>query len=174
MDNNPNLFVGFSQGTGFIAWAIQLFTGRGVNHAFLCWQDEHLGWVVLGANENGVTLDTWEQFTRTRTVPALFRPKDGMPTLWAGLVSLRNKLNEKYSLSGLVGMGVVELARAYGHEIPNPFAKDGHTFCSQFCADVVRRAGYPVLGNLVSTSIDPHEMMHAIATDPYFIQYHIS
>ena len=174
MNVNPNLFVGFSQGQGFVPWAIQLFTGRGVNHAFLAWQDEHLGWVVLGANENGVTLDDWANFTKTRTVPALFRPRDGKPDLWVGLSALRDKLNEKYSLSGLIGMGVVELARAYGHQIANPFARNGHTFCSQFCADVLRASGYPILGDLVSSSIDPHEMMHAIAADADFIQYHIS
>lgn len=168
--SNPNLYVGFSQGEGFVPEAIQVFTGKGVNHAFLCWEDAHLGWEALGANSNGVTPDVWSNFVKSRYVPAIFRPRDGLPTLWEGLEKLKAKLNEEYDFRGLLSMSIVELARHYGKEIPNPGATPGKTFCSQFTMDIIRAAGFVLLADRLSSTIDPHEEMHAIASDPDFVQ----
>ena len=166
---DPNLYVGFSQGEGWESVLIQLFTARGVNHAFLMWEDAHLGWLVLGANQNGVTTDSWDNFKKTRRVPALFKPATGV-SFWYGLAKLRDKLNEKYDLKGLLGMSVVEVARAHSRYIGNPLANAHATFCSQFCVDVMRAAGYEVLGTQPSNTIDPHELMHWMSQCPEFVQ----
>lgn len=149
---------------------IQLFTGRGVNHAFLAWQDPHLGWVVLGANANGITLDTWSNFSAKRYVPALFRPKDGLPTLWTGLEKLRNDLNAKYNYGGLLGMSVVEIAHHFHHDMRNPWSRDWELFCSQFATEVIRGSGYQLLAKQYANTIDPHEAMHVLASAPMFFQ----
>ena len=164
MDRTP-LYVGFSQGRGLVPNLIQLFTGRGVNHAFFAWEDPHIGWLALGANANGVTVDAWHTFTQNRYVPALFSERYEQH-LWDGLAKLRDKLNEKYAFLALAGMSIVEIARVHQKFIANPLPQWHATFCSQFVVDVMRAALYEVLGNQPSNTIDPRQLMHWMAGQP--------
>lgn len=165
---NSNLYVGFSSSAGLLGRVIRYLTGGSVNHAFLLWEDAHLGWVVLGANENGITLDTLTNFRATRTIEATVRPIVG--TLWNGLTALRNDLNEKYNLSGLVGMSVVEIARAFGREPhANPLSNRSELFCSQFAVEVIRAAGITLLPQTPSSVVDPQMLMSTLAADRRFM-----
>ncbi len=166
---DTGLYVGFSSRGGLLPRLIRIFTGGAVNHAFLCWEDSTLGWVVLGANTNGVTLDTWSNFTATRKVPAIFKPVNG--TLRTGLRALKESINAKYSTAGLVGMSVVEIARhLFNQRVANPLDVRGELFCSQFATMVIRASGYEFLPEWAADTIDPQEMMHELARRADFIQ----
>lgn len=149
---------------------ILYFTKGTVNHAFLTWQDEHLGWVVLGANGNGVTLDTWGNFTKTRTVPAVFRPVAG--DLWKGLELLRDDINTRYDIPALVGMSVVEIAsHVFKQNINNPLDVDYHdVFCSEFATMVVRASGFDFLSSQPADTIDPQLMMETLSKRTDFVR----
>ena len=149
---------------------IRLMTGGEVNHAFLLWTDEHLGWVVLGANKNGVTLDTWKNFTKIRTVPAIFKPATG--SLWLGLEKLRDDINAQYNTAALVGMSVVEIASHVFHKnISNPLDVDYHdVFCSEFATMVIRVSGFGVLPALAPDAVDPQTLMHELVRRTDFTQ----
>lgn len=158
---DPNLYVGFSMTRSMLGWLIRAFTGGNVNHAFLAWQDANLGWVVLGANDNGLTMDAIANFQKTRTIAGLFRPKNS--TLWSGLEALKQNLNVKYNFSGLVGMTGVELARKLLHwNAPNLLDDKERLFCSEFTVDVLRASGYPVLTKQQAATVDPAELMAAL------------
>jgi len=177
--HDPHLYVSYSAGRDWLSRCIQIATGRRVNHSFFIWQDEHLGWVTLGANANGVTLETWQNFAKTREVIAMFRPRDGMPSLWIGLDALKNEIDERYDYLGLGGMMWVEIQRARGKNVDNPGSKISEwfdpkhkkTFCSQLQAAVIRRTGYQLLGGRLARTIDPGEEMHFIAGDGDFAQF---
>lgn len=169
---DPNLYVGFSEGQGWLPKLIRVFAGGAVNHAFLAWQDLHLGWVVLGANVNGVTLDTWSNFVKTRRVPAIFRAANPAQSLWLGLGALRNDINARYDTRALVGMGLVEIARrVFDSKIANPF-DDNRTevFCSEFATMVIRGSGFKFLPDYAPDTIDPQQMMHELARRSDFVQ----
>lgn len=165
---NPNLYVGFSCSDGLLARAILWFTGGNVNHAFLAWEDAHLGWVVLGANENGVTLDTLDNFKKGRSIVHTYRPING--TLWSGLEKLRADLNVRYNIGGLAGMSIVELARRFHQSIPNPGNNRKELFCSEFAIEVIRAAHYSILTNYIASTVDPALLDSTLAHDIDFIQ----
>jgi hypothetical protein len=169
--SDPYLYVGFSRGRGMVGRAIRLFTGGTVNHAFLAWKDEHLGWICLGANGNGITPDTFENLNQTTEILVFVRPTNERKSLWAGLADLRDELNRKYNFSGIAGMAVVEIARHFGKHIDNPFSHNGEYFCSQFATEVVRRSGYDLKNSDPSNTIDPQEMCKALQDDISFISF---
>lgn len=171
MDND--LYVGFSEGSGWLPKLIRIFTGGRVNHAFLCWDDMHLGWVVLGANANGVTLDTWGNFTKSRMVAAIFKPANPAFSLWHGLMALKNDINAKYDAVGLVGMGAVEIARRFfNRNVSNLLDREakGKVFCSMFTTMVIRKAGIRLLPDQNADTVDPQELMHELVRRSDFVQ----
>lgn len=169
MPIDPNLYVGFSRGKGFfnglLARVVLAFTGGRADHSLLYYQDEHLGWMTIGANDNGVTYMAMDQFLRSRTIVAAFKPADPGTTLWLGLRILRGKIDAGYDYSGLLGMAPVEIARKW-FRIRNAknFFADPRTrlFCSEFTVDVIRSANLPVLLSQDSDTIDPADEMAAL------------
>jgi hypothetical protein len=166
---DTSLYVGFSRGSGLLPRLILYFTKGSVNHAFLTWRDEHLGWVVLGANGNGVTLDTWANFTKTRTVPAVYKPATG--SLWFGLETLRNDINAKYNIPALVGMSVVEIAsHVFKQNIDNPLDVDYHDmFCSEFAVMVIRASGFTLFQRQPADTVDPQSLMTELSSRKDFM-----
>lgn len=149
------------------------FTSRGrdipasdrVNHAALYTEREE-GPCVLGANENGVTWDTLENFLKGREVVAVFSPRDPARTLWGGFAMLRDDLNERYNFGGLAGMAAVEIAREVFHRaIANPFDQKDRIFCSEFSVEVIRASGFTMLPGIEASAIDPQQEMAALMAD---------
>lgn len=170
---SDELYLGFSSSKGFLARLIDLFTGAGiggVSHAFLLWNDEHLGWLTLGANDNGLTVVAWDNFVQNHTVAGIFRPRTGFPSLWDGLEVLKSKLNEQYNYPGLVGMSIVEVAAFFHKNVHNPLSVGDKEFCSEFSTEVVRAAGFPILADRLADSISPAEEMRAIDRDSRFVE----
>lgn len=180
MANNA-LYVGFSRtaGGGFfsrlLGRAIRFFerAGSGApNHAFLLYRDDHLGWMTIGANQNGVTYLPLDAFLRSRSVVKLFTTATP-GTLWAGLDALKDDIGKAYNLSGLVGMAPVEIAVHWLHfkHLSNWLSNPHTLFCSEFVAEVIRRAGYQVLGHEAADVIDPAALCAALNGDPNWIGY---
>jgi hypothetical protein len=156
---DPTLYAGFSAGKGLLPWLIRKATGGSVNHAFLLWEDPQVGWVTLGANEDGVSRMLWGEFTLTRTVPAIFMPTDPAKSLWAGLEALKAEIGAKYNIPALVGMSIVEVAAHLFHErVDNPLDfNKREVFCSEFQAQVIRASGFRYFPNQPADTIDPEE-----------------
>ncbi len=174
-DERGDLLIGFSKVSESasplvraISDLIMLFTDGPVSHAFLLWRDPHMGCVCLGANPNGVTLDVLEDFERDRVIVKVARPVKG--SLWPGLEALRNDLNERYNIGGVIGMSVVEIARRVFHDrvTANPLSRTGELFCSQFVLEVIIAAKLPISEELNPSTTDPSQLMRALEADDSF------
>lgn len=168
---DPNLYVGVSAAPDLIGEVIREFEDSPANHAFLAYEDTHTGWRALGANLNGVTEDSWDNFVRSRKVLGLWRPRNP-PALWVGLTKLKDDLNEKYSIAGLVGMSVVEVAaRLFHYHVRNLLGDlfRHELFCSQFAAEIIRASGYVFAGEQPADTIDPGEILSMLPRDGRFV-----
>lgn len=131
--NYPPILIGFSTSTGWLARGIRWFTRGSVSHTFIAYKDIPLGcWMILGANDNGVTGQVADTFKPT--VVELFAPVD--VDLWMGLRAVKQRLNEKYNYPALLGMSIVEVGRFFHQHWPNPWSDDNSDFCSEFAARV--------------------------------------
>ena len=103
-DNGP-LLIGFSAGIGFfnaiLGKTIRLITGGVVNHAFLLYHDEHLGWMTIGATPRGIDYIPLDKFKKKRKIIAVYTPRGF--SLWDGLNTLKDDLGMGYNYGGLVG-----------------------------------------------------------------------
>jgi hypothetical protein len=177
---DTNLYAGFSASKGVLPALIRLFSGtlathNAVNHMFLCWQDEHLGWMTLGANSNGVTPMTWKVFTSTRFVAALFRPSDPKHSLWAGLTSMENAINAAYNYPAIVGIGLLGIANFVLcnrlKSEPNILDRNKREFfCDEFGIEVIRASGLKVLGGEAADKPTPQDVMHYMVRSTDFVQ----
>jgi hypothetical protein len=106
-----------------------------------------------------------DQFLRSRTIVAAYKPADPGTTLWLGLRNLRGKIDAGYDYGALLGMAPVEIARKW-FRLRNAknFLADPRTrlFCSEFTVDVIRAANLPVLLSESSDTIDPADEMAAL------------
>ncbi len=164
------LYAGFSSSSGPLQSLIRVFTNGVTNHSFLTWQDAHLGWLVIGANQNGVTVDTWTNFTKSRKIQAIFKPVRG--SLWDGLEKLKDELNEKYDIGALVGMSIVEIADRWFHtSVRNPLDFDSReVFCSEFQTQVIRAAGFEFLPNQWANTVSPQDAYNELSKRVDFVK----
>jgi hypothetical protein len=168
------LLLGFSRGVSFgerlKSATIRWFTGGTVSHAFLLYNDSHLGWLTIGANSNGVTYQPLEQFKRARLIVKLFEPVEETMSLWTGLARMRDFIDAGFNLSGLIGMSMVEIATHWLHQTaPRNWLSDPHrVFCSQMCVTILRHSGFDLLPGRDPDTIDPSTLMAAVIADPHF------
>jgi hypothetical protein len=172
--DDGRLLLGFSRGTSFgerlKSVTIQWFTGGTVSHAFLLYKDNHLGWLTIGANSNGVTYQPLELFKRARQIVKLFEPVTGEFSLWTGLTQMRDFIDAGFNLTGLIGMSIVEIATHWLRQTaPRNWLSDPHrVFCSQMCVAVLRHSGIDILPGRDFDTIDPATLMAAMLDDPHF------
>lgn len=168
---DPNLYVGFSHSSGILSRLIWWIGGRQgkyidlATHAFFYYTDEHYGPVCLGAEGNGVIVQSLANFIKEHTILALYRPKGNLPLLWAD--DLASKLDEHYNLGGLVGMSFVEIMRRLHHSVRNPTSNRKEVFCSELTIAVIREH-YDLLAGRDANTIPPQEERFALYTHPSF------
>lgn len=179
--NESPLYLGFSRSTGgffsrALGWLIRRFTGGAVNHAFLAWRDENLGWLTLGANVNGVTLMTMEKFLADRQIVALYLPRAG--SLWKGLAECKRMIDEGYDFTGIPGIGTSLLVyRWTGILLPNWLSRRNRIFCSAFTAEVLRRSQVPANKRTAQFLARPDNLVAPaplnafLARDPFFAPF---
>ena len=78
--------------------------------------------------------------------------------------------NPRCSLTGLIGMAIVEIATHWLHQTaPRNWLSDPHrVFCSQMCVAVLRHSGVDILSGRDYDTIDPATLMAAMLDDPHF------
>lgn len=175
--NAQGLYVGFSRSRGglfsqLLGLLIRFFTGGRVNHALFLYRDEHLGWMTIGANENGVTYLPLEVFLKTRQMVDIFVPAKDPSALWVGLQSLRDDIGKSYNFSGLVGMAGVEIATRWLHlkHASNWLSNPNDLFCSEIVAEVIRRSHFSVLDGAPADTIAPAALDAALSMSAEFIR----
>jgi hypothetical protein len=133
----PVVYVGFSAGTSWLSRLIQWFTGGRASHVFLAfYSSEFGGWLQLGSEVGGWVFQPAEQAGGVCAVYEM--PVD----LWPGLRGSRQYLGTPYDIGGLAGMAWVMVAwRWLGRRVRNPLESHASWFCSEICAEVVRRSG---------------------------------
>lgn len=160
--NGP--YIAFSQSAG-LGTLIRKFTGGDVNHCLFIFRDDVFNtWLTLGANLNGLTIETLATFSDK--IIDIWEPKEG--SFSVGLQKYAYLLNTPYDVSGLIGMSVVEVAERIAHlRIHNPFLNDKELFCSEFGKMVCVASSYNV-GDMLPGSTDPNELDTAIKISDLF------
>jgi len=170
--SEPRIYAAFSRSNEEVGALIRKFTGGDVNHALLIWRDPTFNcWLTLGANANGLTIETLKNFKDQ--IIHLYAPEPGATGLIVGLQVWANWLNCPYDYAGLIGMSVVEASRLIAHRtVVNPTLTPHHLFCSEYVKNVIHDSGYVnVLGGQPAGSVDPFELSDALGHTLPFAEY---
>jgi hypothetical protein len=161
--NEWNIRIGFSASSG-IGDLIRLVTGGDVNHAFILYFDPIFQTnLTLGAQSNGLTSEPLFEFPDQ--IIHLFEPLNS--GFEEGLRVNTKWLDQPYDYAGLLGMSLVEAARAIGHwQILNPFLDKQKLFCSEYAAMVIRASGYNILPDYQAGTVDPYQLCQAMIARP--------
>ena len=156
----PTIYACFSQSRG-LGDLIRRFTGGDVNHAFLKWLDPTFGtWLTLGANANGLTIETLSKFP-DKIMHVYEFPSPG---LVKGLRAKANLLNSPYDYAGLIGMSLVEINdHLLERMVANPTLDYHKLFCSEYVTEVIRASGINILPKWLPGSVDPAALCQACA-----------
>lgn len=130
---DPALYCAFSTSSGWLSRGIRWFTRGKVSHAFfLFYSPEWACWLAVGANANGITIETLAQFLkRGNTVVYAFQPLT--VNLWDGLRKHVSDLNKSYNYTGLFGMAFVELSQlVLKRSAANRLSNKAELFCSEW------------------------------------------
>lgn len=173
---DPLIYAGFSSALGvsgrLLGGLIRAFTGGDVNHAFFVYWDENWdSWLTVGANSNGLTIMSLNEFTRTRTIVHAYRMTAPGRTLWDGLRIHVADLDKAYNFSGLFGMAGVEVVKKItGRPGANILSNNHELFCSEWCAMVIREAlkRQQFLAGYGFNQIDPSTLSEGLANSPWF------
>lgn len=154
---------------GILGEIIKAFTGGDVNHAMLVYEDPTFGLTMtLGANANGLTLVPLTH-VRDMEIKHIYRPRDGQPSLIAGVRALSHLIDTPYDYAGLLGMSIVEAERRwFKHAINNPLLDKHKLFCSEYAKMVAWHSGYFILPNVEPGACDPAQLSAALAKFPQF------
>jgi len=155
--------IAFSGSAQLVGQIIKGLTGGYVTHAFFIFHDRVFDTeMTLGAHAGGLTIIPLAECKDE--ILYVFEPIG--PGLEVGLRKLVNLLNRPYDYQGLVGMSIVEAARAMGLDVENPLQSEHRLFCSEFAKMVVNESGYEVLPDVHPGSCDPAQLCDALLADP--------
>jgi hypothetical protein len=137
------IFIAFSAGEGNwfdrnLGRLIRFFTGGDSNHAFIIYWDEiWSNWLVVGANSNGLTVDSLEVFKKSHIITHIFRAIAF--DLGEGLHKHVDDLNTRYNYTGLLGMSFVKIHEKVSKKVgKNPTDAENRLFCSEWVNQIIK------------------------------------
>lgn len=173
--HSEGILVAVSASNNLLGRIIRFLTDSSVNHAFIMYESRLWGgWWAAQIDERGVrklpakvVLPTYEKVFLYRYVVA--GPLQGASALSAGLQACRYMVGWKYDWLGIVGfIFKLMIWRLLGRRVFNPLHGRNREFCSEFVANVLKKAQVPNFSKVDPASISPGDVLELIKADPHF------
>jgi hypothetical protein len=149
--------IGFSTSRSLISRAIRWATRSKVSHCFFVVDDDYFGIpLVMEAARNGYALVPFEGYANGREIVAIFEPAYPLDE---GVKASAKWLGTRYDDLGVLGMGLVIVAKWFGRKVKNPLASSHAVFCSEVLARVLIASKYPGSSKLDPNDASPQEML---------------
>jgi hypothetical protein len=135
--------VGFSTTDALLSRLVRRLSRSRVSHAFLVYRDVDFDReMVMEAVGAGFRLLPLDKFARHNSIVRIFTPRHSLDE---GLKAAVDWLGEGYDAPGLLGMGLLLVARSLRIRVKsrNFLARSSSLFCSEAVALACRTARYP-------------------------------
>lgn len=146
--------LGFSYSDSYISRFIRWVTSSPISHTFL-WIELDGKEFVAEASFTGFRLILKRNWDKDNIVYEIVEP---IVPLDKGWESAEDWLGEAYGWKGLIGYGLVILARKLKRQLHNPFHEHRSLFCSEANAIVIQDSGWPGSEKLDPASMSPADL----------------
>lgn len=147
--------IGFSTTNHLLSRIIRKITGSKVSHVWWVFFDEALGCDMVMEAHFTYRLVPLSQFERTNKIIAIVTPRYSID---AAMRATTKWLGTAYDVTGLIGAGIVAVARRLRHCVKNPFRSARNVYCSESVMRGLLVAGYPSLSGDPET-VEPDDLL---------------
>ena len=139
-----------------LAALIRLMTKSKVSHTWLLYMDKTFGiQMVLEATVEGVRISPYDKFNKKNQIIAIIDPRYSIEK---GLISIKERLGDKYNFMGLFGMFFVIVGRWFKRKVKNPLHDPNALYCSELVTEVLQNSDYPGSEQLGIETTSPKQL----------------
>jgi hypothetical protein len=159
----PRIYILLSTGIDNTSALIRWYTNSDISHALIAWWNSEFDTVMtLGAQSNGLTVETLDTFLAAGNV---IKYVFTAPGLWVGARKNRDLIDCPYDYYGLIGMGAVEAWQHWTKSwINNPLSSKRALFCSAYAQKICIDSGYSVAAYLQPNQVSPATLVDTLKT----------
>lgn len=152
-----NIVIGFSRPkSGFqpFSWLIRLVTWSAFSHAYIKFYSKTYDrWIIYQASGLKVNFIPQTRFDKVEFIYREFNIPVSKLTMKSTVQGVIDDCGAPYDIRGILGFGIVLLARLFGKKIANPLVTAGSYWCSDLVANILIE-----IGDADKESIDPSTM----------------